>query len=420
MSPTPHVVIVGGGFGGLAAAKRLAGEACRVTVIDHRNFHTFQPLLYQVATAGLEGESITHPIRGIFHGRANVDFHLGKVEGIDLDRRELLTAAGSRIGWDRLVLAAGTITADFGVPGVVEHGFGLKSLADALRLRSHLLRQFELTDANPRDSRDGALTVVIVGGGPTGVELAGALAELFSVVLAKDYPRLDFSRARVVLVEATDRLLSTFHARLGAHAYRTLTSRGVDVVLGTSVEQVTATSVRLASGDTLEAKTLVWAAGVRPHPLAASLGLPLHPSGRVLVDASLRVPGRDDVFVIGDLAGATHRRGVLFPQVAPVAMQQGRHVAAEILRSSAGRRPRRFRYHDKGSMATIGRNDAVVELPGHVTITGYPGWLAWLGLHLVYLIGFRNRASVLVDWTWNYLTYDRGARIIAEVDDPNS
>jgi NADH dehydrogenase len=336
---------------------------------------------------------------------------------VDFEARAIRTAQGAVISWDRLVLAAGSVTATFGVPGVAEHGFGLKSLADALRLRSHLLRQFELADADPSIIDDGAMSVVIAGGGPTGVELAGALAELFSLVLVKDYPHLDVSRARVVLVEGGDRLLPAFDARLGDHARRTLEARGIEVIVGRSVAAVTDKAVELADGTTVPTPTVVWAAGVRPQPLAAAVGLPLDRSGRVEVGPDLRVPTQPAVFVIGDLAAARDRRGNLLPQLAPVAIQQGRHVASELWRERQGQPARSFRYRDKGSMATIGRNDAIAQLPGRVLVRGFPAWVLWLTLHLVELIGFRNRASVLVDWTWNYLTYDRGARIIADLDE---
>jgi NADH dehydrogenase len=254
--------------------------------------------------------------------------------------------------------------------------------------------------------------VVIVGGGPTGVELAGALAELFSLVLVKDYPRLDLSRARVVLIEGTDSLLPMLDRRLGEHARRTLEARGIEVLLGHTVREVSATGVGLADGSRLSTRTLVWAAGVKANPLAGVVGLPLDKSGRIVVGPDLRVPGHQDVFVIGDLAASRDPRGRLLPQLAPVAMQQGRHVAAELRREANGRAARPFHYRNRGSMATIGRNNAVAQLPGGVRVRGFPAWVLWLTLHLVYLVGFRNRASVLVDWTWNYLTYDRGARII--------
>jgi NADH:quinone reductase (non-electrogenic) len=420
MTSALRVVIVGAGFGGLSTARALstphavAGRSVEVVVVDRRNHHTFQPLLYQVATAGLDGESIAHPVRGIFHGRPNVRARLGTVCGADWSRRELLTAEGQTVPFDRVVLAPGAVSSSFGVPGVDEHAFALKSLTDALTLRTHILEQFESADVDPSVERAGGLTFVIVGGGPTGVEMAGALVELFRMVLAKDFPDLDLTRARVVLVEALDRLIGAMHPSLGEHARRTLEARGVEVLLGRTVEAVDAEAVRLDGGTVIATRTLVWATGVRPHPLVAALGLPLDSSGRVCVGPDLRVEGRPDVFVIGDAAGARDRHGRAYPQLAPVAMQQGRHVAREIIRSLDGRRPRRFRYFDKGTMATIGRNSAVAELPLGLRFRGFVAWLMWLGLHLVYLIGFRNRTSVLLDWAWNYVTYDRGARLIFE------
>ena len=448
------MVIVGAGFGGLTLARSLAGQPVRVTLVDRRNFHTFQPLLYQVATAGLQAESIAHTVRGIFHGQANIDVRLGTVDWVDWEARSVHTDDGANISFDYLVLAAGAVTSSFGIPGVDEHALTLKTIEDALRLRSHLLRQLELVAAagaeGSGDDRrsDDRLTVVIAGGGPTGVELAGALVELFSQVLAKDYPRLDLSRARVIVVEGTDHLLGAFAPQLRDHARRTLEARGVEVLLGEFVDRVNETAVHLRSGRVIPTRTLIWAAGVKANPLAEVLGLPLSRGGRIAVEPSLRVAGRRDVFVIGDLAACPPTRAAspatgharsgkdarrrhpaadslpsgeaqqeLLPQLAPVAMQQARHVAAEIRRASAGRDPKPFRYRDKGSMATIGRNQAVAQLPLGIHVAGFAGWVLWLGLHLVTLIGFRNRASVLVDWSWNYLTYDRGVRLILEVPD---
>ena len=429
MSPArrPQVVIVGAGFGGVTTARALARASVDIILIDERNHHTFQPLLYQVATAGLEAESIAHAVRGIFHGQSNVHARLGTVCGVDWSRRELRTVDGTAVPFDVLVLAPGAVTNSFGVPGVDDFAFPLKSIADAVALRSHILRQFEAADANPTVIDAGALTFVIVGGGPTGVEMAGALCELFQHVLAKDFPGVDLSRVRVVLVEALDRLLATFHPSLGEHARQTLAARGIEVLLSRTVEEVSAGEVRLDAGDLISTRTLVWAAGVRAHPLLADLGLPVGPSGRVRVGRDLRVDGHRDVFVIGDGADARDRRGRPYPQLAPVAMQQGRHIARTITRistrtstRSTARTPRRrrFRYVNKGSMATIGRNRAVAQLPLGLHFRGFIAWLMWLGLHLVYLIGFRNRTTVLLNWAWNYATYDRGARIIVEPIDP--
>jgi NADH dehydrogenase len=412
MPTTPHVVIIGAGFGGLALATALRDEPVRVTLIDRNNFHTFQPLLYQVATAGLEGESIAHTVRAIFHGQANIDVRLGTVVGADLDARIVHIAEGPPVPYDHLVLACGATTTSFGIPGVDDYGLPLKTLDDALVLRSHLLRQFELADAAHGRVGDGALNVVIAGGGPTGVEMAGALAELLSRVLAKDHPRLDLSQARIVLVEAGDRLLPTLDRRLGEHARRTLEARGVEVMLSAAVDKVTPDAVHLQDGTVLPTSTLVWAAGVRASGLAGVLGLPTDRSGRVPVATDLRVPAHPEVWVIGDMCGLDGRDGRPLPQVAPVAIQQGRFVARALRRMRDGKAVGAFRYRDKGSMATIGRNDAVAQLPGGLRFTGLVGWVMWLGLHLVELIGFRNRASVLLEWSWNYLTWDRGARII--------
>jgi NADH dehydrogenase len=303
---------------------------------------------------------------------------------------------------------------------VDEHAFALKSVTDSIALRSHILRQFETADADPATVDAGALTFVIVGGGPTVVEMAGALSELVAHVLAKDFPNLDLRRVRIVLVEALDRLLTAFHPSLSEHARQTLAAKGIEVRLRETVERVNEGDVRLGDDAAIATRTLIWAAGVRAHPLLADLGLPVGRNGRVPVGPDLRVDGFDDVFVIGDGADARDRRGRTYPQLAPVAMQQGRHVARTIARAATGharRRRRRFRYVDKGSMATIGRNRAIAQLPLGLRVRGFPAWLLWLGLHLVYLIGFRNRTTVLVNWAWNYATYDRGARVIVDPTD---
>jgi NADH dehydrogenase len=412
MTAQTRVVIVGAGFGGLTTARALAGRPVDVVLIDRHNHHTFQPLLYQVATAGLDGDSIAHAVRGVFQRKPNVRVRLGTVCGVDWDRRELHTDDGGRVSFDRLVLAPGAVSNSFGVPGVEDHAFHLKSLADAIALRSHILEQFETADRDSRGADAGTLTFVIVGGGPTGVEMAGALMELFQMVLAKDFPRLDLTRPRVVLLEALDRLLTTFHPSLGEHARATLESRHVEVLTGRTVKEVRPDAVRLDDDSVIPTRTLVWAAGVRAHPLITALGLPVDAAGRARVGRDLRVEGHPDVFVIGDASGAKDRRGRVYPQLAPVAMQQGRHVARELIRPR--RRPRRFRYFNKGTMATIGRNRAVAQLPLGLRFRGFVAWLMWLGLHLVYLIGFRNRVSVLLNWGWNYITYDRGGRLIEE------
>ena len=410
---TAHVVVVGAGFGGLTTAKALAKAKApvRVTIVDRQNFHTFQPLLYQVATAGLGSEDIAHSVRGIFHGQAQVDFELGAVERVDADERRVFLHDGPELQYDYLVLAAGAVTSTFGVPGVEAHALPLKTLSDALTVRNHVLRQFELVDRDPALLAEGALTVVIVGGGPTGVEMAGALTELFDMVLARDFPKLDMSRARVVLLEATDRLLGPFASSSRAYALSKLTAMGVDVRLNAVVQEIDEAGVQLASGEVIRTRTPIWVAGVTASPLAAATPFEQAPNGRIVVGPDLTVPGHPEVFVIGDLAAVQPKP---LPQLAPVAIQQGKFTARQIQRRLQGRAPQRFRYRNKGTMATIGRNSAVAELPLGLRFRGFPAWIAWLFLHLLYLVGFRNRANVVVDWGWNYLTYDRGARVIVE------
>ena len=411
----PQVVIIGAGFGGLAAARALADAEVDVTVVDQRNHHTFQPLLYQVATAGLGVDDICYATRGLFHRQANANAVQGRLEGLDPDRKRIVLDGGTEMAYDYLILAMGAVTADYGVPGVSEHAFGLKNAEEARQIRTHVLKQFEaaerLTDPHERAA---AMTIVIAGGGPTGVEMAGGFAELFDRVLRRDFPALDLDAARVVLVEGRDRLLGSFSAQLGDGAERRLAWMGVDVRTGVNVARVEPDRVVLDDETVLRTNTLVWAAGIRAHPIAALLGLETGRGGRVLVDGALRVPELDGVFAIGDLAAATGSDGEMLPQVAPVAMQAGKHVA-EVIESGT---TAPFTYRDKGSMATIGRNAAVVELPKGIRLSGWLGWVAWLVLHLVMLIGFRNRANVLVNWAWNYLTYDRGSRLIIEADDP--
>jgi NADH:ubiquinone reductase (H+-translocating) len=414
-----HVVVVGGGFGGLVLVRELTRRSARaaglrVTLVDRHNHHTFQPLLYQIATAGLQPQDIGISLRAILR-RRGVRIRLGEVTRVEPAAHRIVLADGATIGYDRLVLAAGAVTADLGVPGVTDHAFGLKSLADAITLRNELLRRFELAAADPSRLDDGTLTFVIAGGGPTGVELAGALAELVDLVVRRDQPDLDLSHVRIVLVEFRDRLLGGFSDRAARTALRGLERRGVEVRLGTGVTRVTADRVELTDGAVLPTRLLVWAAGIAASPLAASLGVQLGPGGRVPVDDRLRVVGVEDVHAVGDLAGVAGPDGRLLPQVAPVAIQQGRYVAARLLHDGGGSDPP-FRYRDKGSMATVGRASAVVELPHGPALRGFPAWVAWLLLHLLQLVGFKNRASVLLSWIWNYAMRDHAARLIIDRD----
>jgi len=416
----PQVVIVGAGFGGLAAAKELADAPVDVTLVDRNNFHTFQPLLYQVATSGLASADVAYPVRGIVGGHDNLEFRQASVIGADLDARRLHLQGDDHevadLTYDHLIVAAGATTNTFGIPGVEHHGFPLYNLADAVKLRNHVLERFEATDADPSLLDDGSLTFVVVGGGPTGVEVAGALVELFDRVLQRDFQHLDVGRARVLLVEMLPDLLTPFSPSSRRHAREALIDRGVEVRTGAQVDRVRATSVELDGGEVVPAHTLIWAAGVKANPLAQALGLPTQRAGRISVAPDLSVQGHPGVWAIGDVAAiAAPSRGepaAVLPQLAPVAMQSGRHAARQVLATVEGRPTTPFHYRDKGTMATIGRSRAVAELPFGIKLKGLPAWLAWLGLHLVFLAGFRNRISVFVNWAWNWLTWDRGPRLI--------
>jgi NADH dehydrogenase len=431
--PRERVVIVGGGFGGLACARALDGADVDVLLLDARNYHLFTPLLYQVATALLDPSDIAYPFRTVFRHSPNVRFRQARVTGVDFDARRVEVAGGEPIAYDTLVLATGSANAYFGNPALAERTIGMKALDEAMRLRNHVLSCLERA-AQTTDPAERArwLTFVIVGGGPTGVEYAGALAELLGMVLGQDFPELVPGSARVVLVEGADRLLGTFHPHLGAYAAATLRSRGVDVRLSTMVREATDDAAilgtsgsnrggpagaeppvgREADTTTIGARTIVWSAGVGPTD-----PLPDKPNGpdiarsrsrRLAVDAHLQL--RPGVYAIGDVASVRPRgAGGELPMLSPPAMQEGRYVARAIRHGGQPGRP--FRYRDKGTMATIGRRAAVAQV-GPVGVRGFLGWVTWLVVHLYYLIGFRNRAAVLASWGWDYLRRDRPIRLI--------
>jgi NADH dehydrogenase len=410
------VVVVGAGFGGINVTRALATGPFEITIVDRDNYHGFWPLLYEVATAALGPDDIAHPVRGLFGDRTNIDVRLGTVSGIDVEKQLVKLDDNNQdpIRYDYLVLALGTSTSDFGIAGVAEHAFPLKTLPDAVRLRNHILTTFERADANRSQLDDGVLTIVVAGGGPTGVEMAGALSELIGRNLARDFPHLDVTEARVVLIEMADHLLGGFSEVSQASALKMLQAKGVEVRLNAPIAAVGADHITLRDGTVIPCGTVVWTAGVRANPVADQFGLPQGKSGALHVNADLSVPGHPEVFVIGDLAAATDRHGRPYPQMAQVAIQGGKYVARRIRRRQKGKGTRPFRYHDHGIMATIGRRSAVAELPLGVKLRGTPGWLAWLGVHLVFLIGFRNRVIVLVNWAWNYVTWDRASRVILD------
>jgi NADH dehydrogenase len=405
-----RVVIVGMGFGGIRAARVLAGRGHEVVLVDRNNYHLFQPLLYQVATAGLEQESIAHSVRAMARKWPGTRFHLSEVTGIDLAGREVSTSQGA-IPYDYLVVGAGSITNYFGLDSVERHSFDLKELSDGETLRNHILTAFERAVNEPDPSRKRALmTFVIVGGGPTGVEFAGALIELVHFVLAKDYPELSIHAARVVLVEASDRLLTAMPEELQTYTLKKLRSMSVEVLLNARVVDAGPERVVMHDGAVIPAHTLFWSAGVKAAPLAAALGVPPKSGGRIPVEPDLTLPGHPEVFVIGDMA-YLEQDGAPLPMTAPVAMQMGIHAGRAILAREAGATLPAFRFRDKGSMATIGRNAAVASAFG-MHFRGYLAWLVWLLLHLYYLIGFRNRIVVMLNWVWYYWFHERQVRLI--------
>lgn len=407
-------MIVGGGFGGLETAKRLADLEVSVLLVDRRNHHLFQPLLYQVATAGLNPGDIAQPIRSILRDQANAEVLLGEVTGIDLDVRTVTVDDGDRHPYDYLVLAAGARHAYFGNDHWEARAPGLKSIEDALEIRRRVLFAFEAAErADDEAARRRALTFVVVGAGATGVELAGAIADIATATLSRDFRRFDPAAARILLVEGADRVLTPFAPSLSAKAERMLGDLGVEVRTKTMVTDIGADRVVLETDgrpQTIETDTVIWAAGVAASPLGDELGAVLDRSGRVEVTAQLTVPGRPEVFVIGDMAAAT-TRGEPVPGVAPAAMQGGQHVARCVAADLTGEARPSFTYRDKGSLATIGRSAAVLEI-GRIRMAGLVAWIAWWALHIALLIGFRSRVWVFFGWAWNWITHRSGARLI--------
>ena len=412
----PHIVVLGAGFGGLAFCEHFQDANARVTLVDRTNHHLFQPLLYQVATAGLSAPDIAQPIRAILSKHPNVTVLLDAVVEIKLDAKQVILT-DEVLKYDYLVMALGGCTSYFGHPEWEPFAPGLKSLADALRIRNQILLAFERAETEAKPEEHGRLmTIVVVGGGPTGVELAGAFSELARHVLRKDFRRIDAAEARVILIEAGPRVLATFPPELSASGQKQLEALGVQVRNNTKVKNISEGRLELDNGETILAGNIIWAAGVSATPLTKRLGVELDRGGRVKVNPDLSVPGHPEAFAVGDMALVLEPAGKPVPGVSPAAMQMARHVARiienELAFSDAVERPA-FKYWDKGTMATIGRSAAVAKV-GKFEFTGFVAWLAWLVIHLVFLVGFRNKIAVLFSWFYSYITYKRGARIIVD------
>ncbi len=417
-----RVVIVGGGFGGLAAARSLRRAPVDVTVVDQRNFHLFQPLLYQVATGGLSPADIASALRWILKRQRNTTVWLADAEGVDPKRRRVLLADVD-LAYESLIVATGVTHHYFGHDAWAEHAPGLKTIEDATEIRGRVLRAFEAAERDPGSASEGGLTFVVIGGGPTGVELAGAIAELARHSMRRDFRAIDATGASVLLLEGADRILPGYPAQLSAKAARSLTRLGVEVRTGTLVTEVGADRVTVRTGETSETvatKTALWAAGVQATPfgqaLAAATDAEVDRVGRIVVEPDLTVPGHPEIFVIGDLAHFAHQTGAPLAGVAPVAMSQGRYAGNTIQRRLTGTAHKPFRYFNKGQLATIGRASAVADF-GRLRFSGYPAWLLWLFVHLMYLVEFENRMLVFIQWAWNYITWQRGARLIAHGKD---
>ncbi len=411
-----RIVIIGAGFGGIFAAQQLDNEFVDVLLIDRNNYHTFTPLLYQVATSGLEPGEIAYPVRGIFRDQRNLTFLMGEVVHIDTNQQvvEVKTARDTRFEhYDTLIVAAGSTSNYFNTPGLEEHAFELKTLSDAVNIRNHVLKLFERAVWTADENlREALTTIVVVGGGPTGLEMAGAMHELYSHVLKKEYPHM--TPPRVILAEAANSLLLAYPEHLREAALRQVQSLGVEVELGSAVQSVEEGKVYLKDGRIIASHTVIWSAGVKASPLAEMLGVPLQRAGRVPVAPTMKALGLENVYVVGDMAYLEDANGRPYPMLIPVAKQQAILAATNIIREIQGADALTFKYNDRGTMATIGRSRAVALIFNRIPLTGTIAWLAWLGLHLITLMGFRNRLTVFINWLWNYLTYDRSMRIILE------
>lgn len=409
-SGRPHVVVIGAGFAGINAVHGLRGADVDITIIDRNNFHTFQPLLYQVSTAALSSEEVSETTRSIFRKQKNVKVRVGEVTGVDFDAQSVQLEDGGTFNYDYLIVAAGAQANFFGIEGMEENSWPLYTLADAVRLRTNLITELERAALHP-GSDPARSTVVVVGGGPTGVEMSGALASMGSEFIGEGVS------LRVVLVEALPRLLNMFSEKSSAAALKDLQKRGVEVMLDTKVASADATGVNFADGNRIESHTIVWGAGVRSNPLGAALGLETGRGGAIIIDENLLVKGKANVFAAGDNSNMPDSK-VMMPPVATTAIQQGKHIATQIKRMTKGQKPTPFKFWNKGSMAVIGRGNAVVEIPKpKIKISGFVAWIMWLGVHIVYLAGFRNRSKVLVDWFWAYIK-QRGAGAILLQPEP--
>jgi NADH dehydrogenase len=411
------VLVLGGGFGGVGAARKLKKADVDITLVDRNDYHTFQPLLYQVATDLLETSACGHPLRDLFHEQPNVAVHEDSVTGIDMAGREVQFAAMAPLTYDYLVLGMGAGVNFFGVEGADQHAFPMYTLADAVRLREHVLRRWEAADRDPALVEDGAVSVVVVGGGPTGIESAGALAELYRSNFAEDYRGIPQGQARIVLVEAGPALMPMFRSDIRTYTRKALEKRGVEVLLGEVVASVEPTRVTLESGKVIEAHTLVWGAGLQANPIVELLGIELQHGNRLPVESDLSVAGHPEVFAVGDIAWITDAKtNDVLPQLGSVALQAGGHAGENIARLVAGKETEPFVYHDKGTMATIGRGAAVMQTRGGRTLKGKTASLAWGAVHLALLSTGEDRAKAVVDWTWAGFTHERPGRISVRTD----